>query len=499
MLRVVFAALASVNSILSLINLAIISSWKNDWSEYNGTLSSLVLRVPTVPFSQMFVALFSVTLLANTSCILFFSQNIQERKVATKVILMMFQSTQLVALFLWLFFHHKEWKSQFKMADRIMEFTYPFILITIAIIFCITLCCLCRQENQKLKFILSLLILALSIAILFINMKIEVSQLPARPLFIAHRGFQSSAPENTLPAYALAFDYKSEFLKGENSIWAIETSVFFSKDCIPFLMHDWTFRRTTNISQLYPNRIDDHVESFDWSEIEKLDAGSWFSFEFKHTKVPKLQDLLLELVKHPKMKIIFNARKPRNSHKCHASYAQIIKDLVEETKTRNQIIWLNYDDDEFLKLQAEYPNNYIATDGDSESLKTHEWTRKHGVNMLNLHWSTPLSYIQEMKKYSMQMNMYTINVDFLFYHAWKQGMQTVTTNDIKYLDSLAGPVYVNQPTLLILKKLLFIPIAIWSFFIFLFSLPMKSKRAKTLPFETDTNSPNFHGSIVSGH
>ena len=42
------------------------------------------------------------------------------------------------------------------------------------------------------------------------------------------------------------------------------------------MYHDSTFQRTTNVEQVFPNRAGEDVSLFNMTDIQKLDAGSWF-------------------------------------------------------------------------------------------------------------------------------------------------------------------------------------------------------------------------------
>lgn len=49
-----------------------------------------------------------------------------------------------------------------------------------------------------------------------------------------------------------------------------------SYDGVPFLMHDKTLRRTTNVEEVFPERAYEHSSMFNWTDLEKLNAGEWF-------------------------------------------------------------------------------------------------------------------------------------------------------------------------------------------------------------------------------
>ena len=93
------------------------------------------------------------------------------------------------------------------------------------------------------------------------------------PQTIAHRGFKSAYPENTIPAFAAAFKV------GAN---AIETDLHLSKDGVVVLSHDPTLRRCFGL----PDKIID----CDWSYLSKLKTT-----QAPRSHMPRLLDLLLWL------------------------------------------------------------------------------------------------------------------------------------------------------------------------------------------------------------
>ena len=99
-------------------------------------------------------------------------------------------------------------------------------------------------------------------------------------IVMAHRGYSSKAPENTMPAFELALEVGSG---------GIELDVHLSKDGEIVVIHDSTLNRTTNGSGL--------VSELTMAELRELDAGSWFSPEFKGEKLLTLGQVL-ELIKN---------------------------------------------------------------------------------------------------------------------------------------------------------------------------------------------------------
>jgi len=112
-----------------------------------------------------------------------------------------------------------------------------------------------------------------------------------RPVLVAgHRGDQQGAPENTLAAMRLALAGDADF---------VETDLQLTADGVAVLMHDWTLDRTTNGTG--------PVWAMTWNELSDLDAGSWFSPQFRGTRVPRLEEFL-DLVAPSSKRIILELK-----------------------------------------------------------------------------------------------------------------------------------------------------------------------------------------------
>jgi glycerophosphoryl diester phosphodiesterase len=92
------------------------------------------------------------------------------------------------------------------------------------------------------------------------------------PLWIAHRGAGKLAPENTLAAFRVG---------ASHGYRAFECDVKLSADGVPFLLHDSTLQRTTGAQGV--------AGELPWSELSRLDAGSWHSRAYAGEPLPSLQ------------------------------------------------------------------------------------------------------------------------------------------------------------------------------------------------------------------
>lgn len=85
---------------------------------------------------------------------------------------------------------------------------------------------------------------------------------------IAHRGTTYWAPEETEAAYLWARNIGADYL---------ELDLQRTKDGVLVALHDYHLKRTTNIAEIYPDRVEQTVAEFTYAELMQLDAGSWFN------------------------------------------------------------------------------------------------------------------------------------------------------------------------------------------------------------------------------
>jgi glycerophosphoryl diester phosphodiesterase len=97
---------------------------------------------------------------------------------------------------------------------------------------------------------------------------------------IAHRGASAYYPENTFPSFDGAIVMGADM---------IELDVQFTSDKEVVVFHDEKISRCTNGR----GKLSDYT----LAQLKKLDAGSWYSREFKNTRIPTLAEML-ELCKN---------------------------------------------------------------------------------------------------------------------------------------------------------------------------------------------------------
>lgn len=137
------------------------------------------------------------------------------------------------------------------------------------------------------------------------------------PLVIGHRGAAGTAPENTVSGFkdarAAGVDY-------------LEIDVQLSADGVPFLFHDSTPARTTDVEEVFPGREDDPITSFTWDELQQLDAGSSFGPTFAGEKIPHLDDAAK--VATVNTGVYIEIKSPQNS----PGIEQVVADALDENR-----------------------------------------------------------------------------------------------------------------------------------------------------------------------
>ena len=94
------------------------------------------------------------------------------------------------------------------------------------------------------------------------------------PLIIAHRGDQSNAPENTLPAFQRAYESGAD---------GIELDVRLTRDGQLVVFHDRGLKRIGKRRGLVTNTTLD--------EMRELDVGAWFGPEYRGERPPTLDEV----------------------------------------------------------------------------------------------------------------------------------------------------------------------------------------------------------------
>lgn len=172
---------------------------------------------------------------------------------------------------------------------------------------------------------------------------------------IAHRGLSDFAPENTLPAYMLAW---------ENGFGYVETDIFFTLDGKPVCLHDGSIDRTSNGSGM--------VTDMTLDTLRQLDFGAWKGPEFAGTKIPTFEEFLTlcrNLGLHPyiELKTSDNATEER------------VASLVETVRAygmEDKVSWISFSYQLLAAVHNLSPNarlGYLVTQVDYQNVAEARW------------------------------------------------------------------------------------------------------------------------------
>lgn len=141
---------------------------------------------------------------------------------------------------------------------------------------------------------------------------------------VNHRGYNSVAPENTLPAYVLSKKHGFHY---------VETDVSFTSDNVPVLLHDTSIDRCSDGTGLIYNMT--------YEEVLQYDFGSWKSTSYAGTKIASFDDFMAlcrGLGLHPYIELKVSTR---------FTQAQIesLVPIVKKYGMLRNVTWISFSDD----------------------------------------------------------------------------------------------------------------------------------------------------------
>uniref|UniRef100_U3KMX9 GP-PDE domain-containing protein n=1 Tax=Oryctolagus cuniculus TaxID=9986 RepID=U3KMX9_RABIT len=270
----------------------------------------------------------------------------------------------------------------------------------------------------------------------------EKEDLGPKPVFFAHRGAPMHGPENTMMAFEKAVEFGA---------YGLETDVQFSFDNVPFLMHDYDLRRTTNIREVKPEVANDRPVFFNWTFLSTLNAGRWFLDPWRrpyfnmpyqseadkrrarNQSIPKLDDLL-ELAKKENKFVIFDLYGPPAKHPLRHSFVKHVTKVILDSKIEPHLIyWLPAYDRGYVRENA--PGFRMVG-----RLYTMEELGKENISTINVDYKN-LFYrgFKDYKAANININLYLVNEPWLFSLAWCSRIDSVTTDNIPLLSQLDSP------------------------------------------------------------
>lgn len=288
---------------------------------------------------------------------------------------------------------------------------------------------------------------AWSIPLIFQPGWVYKGDLADKPKIMAHRGASIIAPENTLIAAETA---------AKMGAYGFESDLRISLDGVPFIMHDETLKRTTNITEVFPGKENVLAEDFLLSELKKLNAGWWFILKdpyetikqgkieqsqlsvYQAQKIPTLVDVLSAIKRNGQI-LMYDLRLPDTSHPYYSDAFDIVFDILKEAKVEDRV-WLILEPDQIARVRQETPGITRVIGLSRKDLLPAKEILAKGYQVVNVDKGISTKAIREYQAGGLQVNIYVIDEPWLFSQLWVKGVNSITSNSIHELKDLNAPV-----------------------------------------------------------
>lgn len=214
------------------------------------------------------------------------------------------------------------------------------------------------------------------------------------PLIVAHRGASRDAPENTIPAFQLAWEQGAD---------AIEADFHLSKDGEIVCFHDADTKRVAG-TQLV-------VRQSTLAELKQLDVGATHGVAFNGTRIPTIAEVFATI---PQGKKIFI------EVKCGAEIIPTLLNEIDQSGlTQEQIVVISFNKQviQQLKIKApQYKASWLCSFNKQETgeitpalatvLKTLKQIQADG---LSSNTAVPASVIEAVSQQGYEWHVWTIN------------------------------------------------------------------------------------------
>ncbi len=210
---------------------------------------------------------------------------------------------------------------------------------------------------------------------------------------IAHRGASKYAPENTMPAFELAYEMKAD---------GIETDVQMTRDGVPVLIHDETLQRTTNGHGF--------VKDMDWKDLEYLDAGNYFSPKFADTRLPTLEQFLA----WASDKALYINLELKNDKVDYKDLEVKVLDLLRKFEMKNRTTISSFNPESVKRMRKLDANLDVALLRSRKHPDLAQYAKDLGASSLHVkHTLLNRSLIEACGNLNLPVRIYTVNSTLL--------------------------------------------------------------------------------------
>lgn len=254
----------------------------------------------------------------------------------------------------------------------------------------------------------------------WIRVKVKEIIDPAGKVYtIAHRGASGYAPENTMPAFELAVEMKSDY---------IELDIHLTKDQIPVVIHDVTVNRTTNGKG--------SIKNMTLAQLKQLDAGSWFNKaypmfardSYAGLAIPTLDEVFSTLGKTTNY--IVEIKEPAPNSNIEA----LLNESIQKYDLEHEVAVHSFSGTSLRKLHQLNPeiplyqlvwNDYAASRVSEAYLRS---VKSYAIGISPNFQGITAVYVAQVKNYGLKLMPYTVNYQVNMNKAYLWGVDGVYTN-----------------------------------------------------------------------
>ncbi|MDU6878507.1 MULTISPECIES: glycerophosphodiester phosphodiesterase [Clostridium] len=221
-------------------------------------------------------------------------------------------------------------------------------------------------------------------------------------------GASAYAPENTMSAFKKAIDMNAD---------GIELDVHLSKDGHIVIIHDEKVDRTINGKG--------EVKNFTLDELKKLDAGFWFSDEYKGEKIPTLEEVL-NLINNTDIYLNIEIKA---GYRFYPNIEEKVIDMVKKYKMLDRVIISSFD--HYSLVRVKEINSNIKTGMLYEAALYEPWDYARSIKVEALHpnyITLTKEFIDKASINNLEVNPYTVNDETDMEALIKSKVTSVITN-----------------------------------------------------------------------
>lgn len=229
-----------------------------------------------------------------------------------------------------------------------------------------------------------------------------------KPLVWAHRGASGYAPENTLPAFAMAADMHAD---------GVELDIQLTKDGEIVVCHDERVDRTSNAKG--------NIRDFTLAELKKLDFSNG-KLAYEGVQIPTMREVC-DLLKPTGLTI--NIELKTGEYFYPGIEEKIVK-LIHECGMEKKVIYSSFNHYSIRKLQELDPEAETAFLYEDGFIDMSAYGEKYGVKALhpsgyNLQYP---AFMEDCRKRGLDVNVWTIDREADIRACIACGVHAIITN-----------------------------------------------------------------------